>query len=158
MSDTTTELRQLADINRAYAELGPRARTALYTLALRLRAGTTYGDFEGRDWHEEAAQEALDLAVYLMVFLQQPDSFPESEFHAGIPAGVLNRRDTLRYGPYGPSAPMHGQPACTCNTRGVCNLHPGMGNLTPDERNTLGQVRKQQMKEVFDSDFFGPSA
>jgi len=62
------------ELDELAAQLGDDERRVLVAIARRLLAGRdAYGALDvardGRDWRREAAEEALDLSVYLAVGL-----------------------------------------------------------------------------------------
>lgn len=51
---------------RQWYQLGPNAKQILLSIAERMAMGAKrYGDFQHRSWTKEAAEEALDMTVYL---------------------------------------------------------------------------------------------
>lgn len=58
-----------------WQELGPNGQEIFLQLGRRLAKGARqYGDFPIRRWKKEAAEEALDLCVYLTAELALPSS------------------------------------------------------------------------------------
>ena len=61
----------VGDLLEAFDRLGPNAQRLLLAIARRLVLGAErYGDFPIRSWNREAAEEALDAAVYLAASLE----------------------------------------------------------------------------------------
>jgi hypothetical protein len=69
--ETPQPLPHVGDVLDAYDRLGPNAQRLLLAIARRLVLGQErYGDLPVRPWNREAAEEALDLVVYLAVSLE----------------------------------------------------------------------------------------
>jgi hypothetical protein len=61
----------VGDVLDAFDRLGPNGQRLLLAIAKRLVLGQErYGDFPMRPWNREAAEEALDAAVYLAASLE----------------------------------------------------------------------------------------
>lgn len=59
------------ELLKYFAKLGPNAKHILLRLAQRMAKGADqYGDFPIRSWKREAAEEALDMCVYLTAELE----------------------------------------------------------------------------------------
>lgn len=58
---------------KVWEELGPNAQHIFLRIGQRMAVGAKqYGDFPIRKWTQEAAEEALDLCVYLTAELELP--------------------------------------------------------------------------------------
>lgn len=72
LEERAVELVQERELVTAWNRLGPQAQRILLAIARRLVLGAErYGDFPVRPWKKEAAEEALDAAVYLAAELDQ---------------------------------------------------------------------------------------
>lgn len=68
------------EILAIWAELGPVARHIFKRIGERMAEGhKKYGDFPVRSWRKEAAEEALDMIVYLTAELEVPDLIKSSQ-------------------------------------------------------------------------------
>lgn len=66
-----TDQPHVGDVLDAFDKLGPNGQRLLLAIARRLVLGhERYGDLPVRSWNREAAEEALDAAVYLAASLE----------------------------------------------------------------------------------------
>lgn len=73
---TVATAKQL-EVLTIWRELGPNGQEIFLQLGRRLARGARqYGDFPIRHWKREAAEEALDLCVYLTAELALPSRKP----------------------------------------------------------------------------------
>ncbi len=68
------------ELLQVWEELGPNAQHIFFRIGQRMADGAKkYGDFPVRTWTKEAAEEALDLCVYLTAELEMPALLAKNE-------------------------------------------------------------------------------